>query len=1807
MGICARRCVSPRTAHVSEKRSCIMRNLKKYASLLIAVCLLLSLCTFTAQADGADDTPAVLVCAGPSADTRLPGDCLVLSESRTFYLVEASGRLFTENGVEVGMAKNTSGVDFAPDIQIASDGSYALITIPDDAPYFSTALFGFYAFFRDGTIGYPAIMIYAENYALFRGIEYDGSGFYLSNNTTKDFNDLTSGNQRLGVFCFGNASVSEPLDVLSVQFIPDDSASEGAVNVMARVRFGSTIYGSVIDAMHPGSGVIRVTTTENEVYEFPTTVSLPVFGFYSSTTASGDTFLDSFACTDTSRTFYAVNTNDLPITDFTLFYGADLVTCRKISDHVLELTVKDGALLSENAEIRLEVELGGTIYRNAYIPLLDAAPGFYYSEVYWNADETYEVQPYRLRSLSLAPGYGTNALFFMGNADGSSTQIFPTDVRFVADAGTTEDALRILEPMSEDDTYTFIGNGLGGGTILVTADGYDTPFEIPFTAPLPELGCYSENRAAADTLLDEFTFTDTNKSFYVIYTGEGSDYTFVLGTGSKYAQITEQGEGYAVVTIRDDIIPEDWMELEIRLMYGSSRGPSTYIPLMDGTSRLLFMNGWCDKNSGDYQFDFPSYSFRLVPERDVSGFFMFGNDKETVLYPDSIEYIPDADTDPDAFAVYYDEESGCIDIFADTFGSGVIRITLGGETYDIPAVCTLPEIGFYTSSTPSFDTYLTNDEFEYTETNRSFYAVYLGEEPLTGISVISGSEYVKSIDFTPGDNYARITLADDLPESEYGWLSMRVRFSTEGGSSSTEILLIDMTSHTFFRWGTPDDGDWSNYGVSNSIELTPAYGCSGGFFYGTPAESVHLIPDEIEFISDETGEPSNKITITALDYCYGAYSIEPRGLDSGVIRLTVGENVYDLPIRVVLPEIGFYSENRAAEDTMLSEFTYTADCKSIYAIYTGSETVTGFELFNGNQYVEITEQGENYAVLTVKDDIIPADLMQIVLCVNINDGSLNTAYINLYDGMDRIFLLDGSYEVSSATFEFYGRPYYSFNMMPGECACGFFVSGNLQNKVEIDPDRIEYIPDPGTDPDAFEVEYTDDTPIYVWITCNTFGSGVIRLTLDGGEIYDIPAVCTLPEFGFYSESTPSVDAYLGWDFEYTETVRSFYAVYTGEDAVYDIFVPDSAEEYVTVDYTPGSKYARITVKDGVTPQEYNSINIPVYFESEHGGGSASINLIDMTSHPFFSTGMPMDWELNGVQPETFMMTTLQQPTSVGFFFGNRDDYVQLFPYQFEFISDETGEPSDILTVTEDGLFHGLYRLTFDKIDSGVLRITAGSDTYDFRVSVVLPEIGIYTTPYADGDRYVTEMEYTGKDVTYYIVNPDMQFTRFIADPYSDFPDYISIDFTPGNNYAAITIHASDEIPEYSDLGFYFEYSDGWGNYFYPTLLDRAMRLKFFNADRGGFDELEWYFNNYAECEISNEVFFDNTGVFAVTNGLTAEYIDFEDLSFPDFVHAHDLGNGIVKMSFMRPGSGEITCTVDGTEYAIPVTVRAPELAFYTDSSGSDSGYLPYNFIFNDTNRTFYCVYKGETEISSLILSHGNDSVDFSYVPGSNYATLTVKDSVTEPVYAIFVYPEYAEPVEGGYPEATITLQPEHVHALEHIDAHTPTCTENGNLEFWRCSECGLLFADAEATMPITINEIDLPGAHRFEIISEKDYVYRHSKCAGCGSENLEIFCEPYEDEEINGGFERFEHGFVRCEANADASAVTVKAYTSEQPLTAIFAEYDEDGRFVRAVFLDLEAGYTETTVKTSADADSFALMLTDETGRAPICAKIESN
>ncbi|MGN1303451.1 MAG: hypothetical protein ACI4YB_00300, partial [Oscillospiraceae bacterium] len=85
-------------------------------------------------------------------------------------------------------------------------------------------------------------------------------------------------------------------------------------------------------------------------------------------------------------------------------------------------------------------------------------------------------------------------------------------------------------------------------------------------------------------------------------------------------------------------------------------------------------------------------------------------------------------------------------------------------------------------------------------------------------------------------------------------------------------------------------------------------------------------------------------------------------------------------------------------------------------------------------------------------------------------------------------------------------------------------------------------------------------------------------------------------------------------------------------------------------------------------------------------------------------------------------------------------------------------------------------------------------------------------------------------------------------------------------------------------------------------------------------------------------------------------------------------------------------------------------------------------------------------------------------------------------------------------EVTITA----AHKLSLVDEKAATCTEDGNIEHYKCSVCNKLFADENGETELTLKEVTVTAAHKLSPVNEKaatcteDGNIEHYKCDVCG-------------------------------------------------------------------------------------------------------------
>lgn len=98
----------------------------------------------------------------------------------------------------------------------------------------------------------------------------------------------------------------------------------------------------------------------------------------------------------------------------------------------------------------------------------------------------------------------------------------------------------------------------------------------------------------------------------------------------------------------------------------------------------------------------------------------------------------------------------------------------------------------------------------------------------------------------------------------------------------------------------------------------------------------------------------------------------------------------------------------------------------------------------------------------------------------------------------------------------------------------------------------------------------------------------------------------------------------------------------------------------------------------------------------------------------------------------------------------------------------------------------------------------------------------------------------------------------------------------------------------------------------------------------------------------------------------------------------------------------------------------------------------------------------------------------------------------------------------GYYDSDIDLYVEspefvpHEHSIEHVPATAKTCITDGNIDYYKCSDCGELFEDAGASKKLSEEQVKIPAGHEYgewidevPATSDREGTKAHKDCTEC--------------------------------------------------------------------------------------------------------------
>ena len=1160
-------------------------------------------------------------------------------------------------------------------------------------------------------------------------------------------------------------------------------------------------------------------------------------------------------------------------------------------------------------------------------------------------------------------------IFYYGTAESNSLM---TDIQSVSSDNTAVVNISAAGTADTGETvYAVTAAELGSANIVVTTSS--ATYYLPVVLSLPSFGAYSTTTASAATLLkNSFTYTDSDKSFYLVLDNSTLTMSSVLTSNSddlqyfnidlsadgKYAKVditNPAGLGTRYVSFVCDLVDQTGTymgenSVMLRLVSGI---PSVYY------GRARWNNDVLTVDSGVF-----SYYDETIRSNPTLVFY----------YGTSENYSPITGitdvraADPSIVSLEYEGDTAeglpAYRVQSLKPGSTDIIIETASATYIMPFTATLWGSWFFTS--PAYDPANAITSFEYNDTQDTFYIVPDNQKLLTDVSVESRFEDAFDVTLASDNSYAEVKIVDGslLPGSDRS-IGFEIETNYNGNIENDDLYIkvINNKPLAGFKYAQWDNGSvttWSEFksNLSEDLRSSPSivfyYGTADNYSPITGIQSVAAADPSVVEISfwnnTDDGLP--------------AYDVNFLKPGSTEIIITADSGTYSLPVSAEVRGTWFFSTPSYSDAAAISRFEYTDTQDTFYIVpesgvlltdvsvenefasnfdvtISGDQTYAEVRIVSGSSYFDGDRRVE-FEIETYENGKAYNDSLYFLI-IN-NKPSLGVKYARWDNGSVTVWSdfrqgMNESLRSSPAVVFYYG----TIN--------NHSVLTDIQSITAADPSVVEITFWNNTDDglSAYDVNFLKT------------GSTDIIVTTSSGT-YTLPVTIDLPNVWFFSSpSYRSSDAIK--NFEYDGTEDTFYIV-PEKGTLITSASPDS--EYAdafSVEIASDQSYAEIKIANS-TALPNSSRNIGFEIETIENGSTDNEMLWIEIANTMPVAGLRFArWNNDVVEPWSDFMSYVSDgiassPAAI-FYYGNADSYVPITGITSVSVADPDIAEVELWAETADGL--PAYFLNWLKPGTTDLIVTTATDTYTIPLNINLTSPWIFSAPVFDANAAITSFTYDGSCDTFYVAAESGVHLDVVAVEEA-FADAFVITISPDGSYAEVKIVDDRKLPANSDrdIRFHTEYSgsdsgdfDMWipvisamphagfrFAWYENGVLDARGDFQLSMTQRLGSTPFVPFYGtllnnapiqNVVSIESENPALFTLYGMGTLPSGGTVCHIDISD------PYAEGTANVVVT-------------TADGTVYKFPVTVLRPLTAAY-DSVSSTNGV--YEFTFTDTQREVY--------------------------------------------------------------------------------------------------------------------------------------------------------------------------------------------------------------------------------------------------------------
>ena len=726
-------------------------------------------------------------------------------------------------------------------------------------------------------------------------------------------------------------------DVISIEAAGEDT--DGTTALIGASAFGE-------GTISYGDSTVKVTT------------ELPSFGLYTSSTADEDSYVMGTPKVKTKDVLYFINKDDALATDIAVSDNLSAIADVDIQSNYIQFTFTGAPEENDMYEITWDNGNCGYSFR-----LTDNNPGLKYRNVSYENNQLVEDTSWPLwGAMSLTPGRDYSFFFYFVE-NGTETLVT------AADLTVKDESIATISANQENSNAVNLSTLDFGSTVVSYTKGEDT-YELTLECVLPDFGCYAANSATEENYLTKFSYKAGVNTFYMISTSFTIQKVELADDFAAFASATLSADG-KVVTITLDEAPASAQYYGVTISatneFGDTMEMGDAVYIEDGRPGIRYVYANQDMDSVYESEGGMNSLIEIAPTFPMQGYFYFvEGDEKTRIDPSDLEV-----SDSKFSVSVHPLDSNVAIISGEDFGTGTVSYTAAdGTVYTMNIVCDLPDIGFYTTSTPAQASYINAVNGYEVKAGDKFYIV-VHNGMLVNAALEGEFEDIADLEMSQDGTYATITVTEAPTSDAFYMISSEWEGDSFGGRGGQSIYLKNGESRVAFRYpGMMGEEDPSG-SLVNALVTYPGFVGEGYFYAVIDGVETRLSYDQLKssdesIITVDEGFADNTVMFTV------------KGFGEAELSYSDNAGTYKMPVKSVLPNFAFYTEPVASESAFITECTLTDDTKTVIYLAAAPEYVlTDVSCDESIASCVISDDG-TYATVTITGD--PSNSMLPVIC-----------------------------------------------------------------------------------------------------------------------------------------------------------------------------------------------------------------------------------------------------------------------------------------------------------------------------------------------------------------------------------------------------------------------------------------------------------------------------------------------------------------------------------------------------------------------------------------------------------------------------------------------------------------------------------------------------------------------------------------------------------------------------------------------------------------------------------------------------------